>query len=840
MQKMDGRKAMGGLLAFGVAALGAGLFDRAHAQVAAPTSTPAGTQANGDDDGLSFDEIVITGAAQGLRKFDTSFAISTLGSDDIQQIAPLNTADLLGQVPGIFAEATGGEASNVYRVRGIPNEGNFQAWQEDGLSIYPENAGFFFTGDGVIRTDLMTQSFEFVRGGPAAVYATNATSIYNHITRQGGEETEAGAQVTLGDTGLYRGDAFWSGKVGEKTYLAAGGFYRHHEGYRDNGFPNDKGGQFRLNVRHEVGNGEFRAHFKAFSDNNVFYLPIPLADPRNPSVSLDRYIDFFEGTLNTPSLQNAIFKYRDATGQNITEARNLADGRQTDYINTGFAFEQDFAGFHITNTFAVTDGEIDFDALYSSNPQTDANAAAAAQLTAARTAYGAGVASVGYALAGSRGLTRFDPNLGSGLVVDGQYRSIQNEFQSAQNDLRITRDVSFFGKHQLTVGVNYARYFSDVSFQTQDYLLELSSKPRPLDLVAYSATGPVLGFITDNGVRTYSSTLIAGRAHTDSAEFYFADTWNLTDKLSLELGVRQTEFKLRGYGRNAVTVNLGDAATLADNATRALNGTVTRRSIKYDQTPWTVGANYQVNDQIGVFARASKSYRGPGETTTLGLAGATTSKVDQYEAGVKLDTEKLSIFATLFLAEFEPLSGSTFQLNPLTNALAFVPFTATTKSPGIETDFSWRPFHNFTLDGSFTYNDAALDSLKNAQGISINASGNMLPRQPNVYGNIRPSYAFTVSGWDVETYARLNFVGERFVDFANNTALDAYQTLGAGVTVSNGAWSAQLVGDNLTNEEGVTEGNPRADQLFGQGSPTVLYGRPIFGRNFRVVIGRRW
>jgi iron complex outermembrane receptor protein len=45
----------------------------------------------------------------------------------------------------------------------------------------------------------------------------------------------------------------------------------------------------------------------------------------------------------------------------------------------------------------------------------------------------------------------------------------------------------------------------------------------------------------------------------------------------------------------------------------------------------------------------------------------------------------------------------------------------------------------------------------------------------------------------------------------------------------------QAVVSNLTNEVGVTEGNPRVDGLTGQGTSTVIFGRPIFGRTVRVV-----
>lgn len=150
----------------GVSALG--LAALAPIQASAQTAEAQSTQPSDDDAGLGFDEIIVTGTATGKRKFDASYAVTTTSDKDLQRIAPLSTADLLGQMPGIYAESTGGEASNVYRVRGIPNEGSFQAFQEDGIPLYPESSGFFFTGDGLQRTDIMTQRYEVVRGGAGA------------------------------------------------------------------------------------------------------------------------------------------------------------------------------------------------------------------------------------------------------------------------------------------------------------------------------------------------------------------------------------------------------------------------------------------------------------------------------------------------------------------------------------------------------------------------------------------------------------------------------------------------------------------------------------------------
>lgn len=813
-----------------------------HPATSNPPKGEAHETKQGDPDGgLLFDAVIVTASPVGMRKFDASYAISNLSAKDIARIAPINTADLLGHAPGVFAEASGGEASNVYRVRGIPDPGPGQAFQEDGIALFGANAGVFFTGDGIIRTDLMTKSFEFVRGGPAAIFASDSTTIYNQVTRQGGETTHAQAQLTLGDTGLYRADGFWSGKIAGKTYLAAGGFYRHHDGYRDNGFPNDKGGQFRVNLRREIGDGEIRFNLKVFNDTNVFYLPIPLKDPRNTAVSLGKYIDVFTGTLNTPYLRDAVFKYADASGAKVAEKRDLSNGRDTRYVNTGFDIDQNLFGFHVDNKFRYTKGKIDFDGLYSSTNPADATTYANGFLASARAAFGADVSRIGYALAGSKGLTAYDPASESGLVVGGNYRSIQNDFEATLNDLKVTRDVDLLGAHKITAGFYYTTYSTDLTWRANDYLLQVRSQPRPLDLVAYNAAGGVLGSVTDNGVLKYASTLYSGFSDINHHAFYLSDTWQVTEQLSLEAGVRQNEYKGKGYYRIAAPVDLGDAATLADNAALGLTGAKLARSFKYDDTAWTVGANFNFNRTIGVYARASRSYQGPGEFNLIIPQNAAPTAADQYEVGLKLDTSKLSVFATAFYTRFDPLAVSVFVTNPTTGALSFAPFTATETNPGVELDVSWRPTSNLSLRSALTYVDAQIGSLVNASGLSpVKAEGNLPTRQPKYYGNLQPAYAFGFGDWKGEAYLDYAFVGKRYVDFANTTELPAYQTLGAGVTLSNQDWSIQLVGQNLTNEVGITEGNPRTDQLTGQGTAEVSYGRPIFGRNFRLVVARRW
>ncbi|WP_353216204.1 TonB-dependent receptor [Sandarakinorhabdus sp.] len=825
-----------------VSMLASGAAGTAFAQTGAASKTAAETSETAESD-----VIIVTGSSTAQRKFDVSYAVTSLSNADIQKLAPLNFADLLGQIPGIQAEATGGEVQNVYRLRGIPNEGSFQAFHQDGLPIYHDNDGPFFKGDVLNRVDLMTGTVEFVRGGPAPIFASNASAIYNAITVSGTDTPAGAVRLTLGDTGLYRLDAYQSGPIGERTYFALGGFVRRHEGYRPGGFPSDDGGQFRANLRREFEGGQVKASVLYLNDKNAFYLPIPVADPRNPANSLDPFLDYFTGTLNTPALRNARLVYSDGAGGKTVEDRDLADGRHTKMLSLGLEYKQALGDdWTLEAKGRWTDGRVDFDALYSTTNPADSTVFANGFLGAARTAFDtptATVARLGYAIGGTNGATLYDPTAASGLVLSAQYRAISSDFYSGQGEVRLYRDIKTgLGTHSVVFGGYAAAYGNEYAQRYQDYLFELAAQPRTLDLFAYSATNQILGSVTDRGVLRYSTTITQGESDVTMWAAFANDTWQVTDDLRIDAGVRHERYTFRGFGIGQTTVNLGDAATLADNATRAYTGVPTNRRFVIDVTPWTFGANYDLSSQFGLYARISEAFRVPSEFNVYSGAANVVPKARQYEAGVKIAMPGISAYLTGFYTKFDPFNASFLAFNPVTGQnnvpLTFIG-SAVTK--GVEADIDIRPVKWLSLAGTITVSDPTISDLVNETGASAAAvDGNQLIRQPKVYGNFRPTISFDVGDAAVQTYLRYNYVGKRFVDLFNLTELPAYDTLAAGIIVQYRNWNFQVVGDNITNARGLTEGNPRTDQLAGQGSSTAIYGRPLFGRNVRFVVTKAW
>lgn len=791
--------------------------------------------------------VIVTGTARAERRFDVDYAVNSLSQDQVAKLAPINYADMLGMLPGIQVEATGGEVQNITRVRGIPDDRGYLVFQQDGLPFFQEIDGYFFnSGDGMNRYDLMTERVEVVRGGPSAIYASDAAAIANNITVTGSDKSRGKAQVTLGDSGLYRIDAMQSGALTDNTHYAIGGFLRYNSGYRDNGFPTDKGGQLRANITRDLGHGTLKISGTYLNDHNVFYLPIPVADPNNPSVSLNKYINYFSGTMNSPVFRNVTISYQDGNGVTRSLNRDLSNGRHITFANLATSYEGNFDDWLVSFKAGYTVGKLDFDALYSTTNPYDANAFEANFFPKAQAAFASqgSVARLGFALAGTNGSVAYDPYAASGLVMQAQYRAVTSSFYSGQSDLSVGHKFETgFGSHDIKIGV-YDAIWHLANFKAyQVYLIEVASKPRTLDLAAYSANGSVLGYVTDHGALNDASTLASGKTDASMIALYANDTWDIIQDLRLDAGIRQEWYNYNGVGAEVASQNRGNALTLADDSSRYFTGATYTHTMKPKATNWTVGLNYDFNANFGTYGRVSHTEVPPSSGEAYSDNPSTTiTKANQYEFGFKAAFERSYFYVTGFYTKFDPLDASFTAYNPQTGRNdQTLDFVGTATVMGVEIDGNYSPLSWLSIAGSLTINDPQYQDLFNNAGADPHAvNGKQIVREPKIYGNIRPTVNFDLGGDQFEVYGRYEYTGKRFVDYFNQTALPSYDSIGAGITATHGDWKIQLVGDNLANAHGLTEGNPRTDVLNGQGNKTAVYGRPVFGRSFRLIVGTSW
>jgi len=803
--------------------------------------------------GENLDTVVVTGTALPQRRFDASYSVNSLSSSAIQDLAPRTYSDLMGTIPGIQVESSGGEVQEIIRVRGLPGDRFGFVVQQDGMPLYHDVDGVFFnSGDGMNRYDLMTNRVEVVRGGPSPIYASSAAAIANNITVTGTDKPKGAFSLSTGSGDFYRLDGYYSGPINEDTYYAFGGFMRYNQGLRDNGFPTDVGGQFRGNIKHDISGGYVKFSLQHLNDHNVFDLPIPINVPPNagstayptvnPGASLSPYIDYFTGTMNTPALRNVNIAYNN-NGVITNLNRDLANGRHIVFDNVGMQYQQEINDTSVSFKSSLTQGNVDFDAFYSTSNPVDANTYAASQLSAAQAAF-KGTTSLGYAIGGTNGATPYNPYKDSGLVVQGQYRYSSASFYSFDNDLNASRTIETeAGKHLITAGAYTSFWGSKYFYVTQDYLTQVKSQPQTLDLFAYSASGANLGSVTQNGSLHDTTGLYAGTMDAKMLALYLNDTWQINDKLSVDAGVRHEWLDYVGFNQNTSAQTL-PGTSLATTFARGFTGTSTPINMKPSQTNWTAGINYDFSKKLGVYARYSHLVVPPGlgsflaTTPTASPLSFQSTVANQYEIGVKTEGQDGYLFLTGYATYFNPLNASFASFNPQTGANGTVSFFGTAVDSGIEADGKWKVSKDFAIDGAFNIANPQYKDFSSVTGASAAAIyGKQIVREPKLYWHVRPNVNFKLENENnLNLYATYSYTGQRYVDVLNTTALPSYATLGAGAIYSKGKdWKIQFDAQNLTNAQGLTEGNTRSDGLSGQGTPTAIYGRPIYGRNFRLT-----
>ena len=116
-----------------------------------------------------------------------------------------------------------------------------------------------------------------------------------------------------------------------------------------------------------------------------------------------------------------------------------------------------------------------------------------------------------------------------------------------------------------------------------------------------------------------------------------------------------------------------------------------------------------------------------------------------------------------------------------------------------------------------------------------NFSGNQLIRVPEIGARVTPG--LNLAGGAVRIEAPIEYYSDRFADAANSQKLPSYTVynVNARWDVSD-RFALSLAGVNLSNEIGLTEGNPRAGQFIsGDAGARFFSARPILGRSWRAA-----
>lgn len=791
-------------------------------------------------DPRSQENIIVTGRASGtaLSPEEASYAITRFDADMLARRGPGSTADLFKDIPGFWVESTGGEASNNIRARGIPTDGySSVAILEDGLPVQYDGGLGYLNTDQVVRSDATIDRVEAVRGGPSAIFAPNAPGgSIDFLTRNPLSRPGYTLSVTGGSFGYRRIDGFAGLRLTPRLGISLGGFYRRDDGLRDPGYPADRGGQIRAAIAYDDGRNRLTFNVKHLDDRVILYLPVPLQIDGQGHVAAIPGFDPLHDTLAGPDNVHVAFKT--PTGLQDFDLSQGTHSRVTFYTASGhFALGGHKAleikarlrtGSTLRNgLFPVGRPMTGTDYLASVWPQL-----AAAFPTAASAA-------LRYADTGAPFLPGSN---GNGLVVGANLLSIRLPMREFIGDARLTSRWRAAGEHDLAFGLTYADSRLSFARSMGTVLLDVRGQARRLDVVVLGADGRQVGALTDNGFVRYGSQFDNATLHTASIALYAGDEWRVRPHWRIDLGARWEQTRIGGGSEGSRTVNLGDPATLADDAVLTGNGIMTPVHRRFSGFNATLGVNYHPVPGLGLFARATRIARLPSATDFTSdplRSDEAPVPITMAEGGVTLRQRHWKLSAVGFATHFSRLPFTDYRFDPVTSAYTNQTSIADTSAVGLEVMGHADVAGPLRLDVQATlqdprYRNFRYTELTNGVAVTHDASGNQLIRVPQLALRVTPSLVLlqdrVTLGMDIIHYSA------RFADIANSQRLPPFSLVNIHVSAQvNEHLMVTLHATNLTNALGLTEGNPRMGSFDAGGMSGAFLARPEFGRTLRVT-----
>lgn len=811
----------------------------ANAQEQAAPAAPPQSEASGTED----PEIIVTGVFSATSIERAPISITAVTEDALRRQAPISSADALKSVPGVFVNSSLGEIRNIVFSRGVSARsleaagGYFYiSLQEDGLPVEPVTATNFGP-DYFSRLDLMNNRIEALRGGTAVVTGANAPGgIFNYISKTGKSAPGTQFQFKLGLEGdgkspLYRFDGYTGGQIADSDlYYAIGGFYRVSDGARYPGYKLNKGGQIRGNLLWDYGEGSLTVRAKYLSDHNGWFETLPARDFKDPKIlapytnlssvlppaSPHSYPDFGTGELR--DWDGSKLVKSTAVAFDVNWRHDLTDNIQ---ISNSFRFSRNKAHW---NTVAVnfatplTDadagirtiqGTNGIDGTYTYRLPDGSVAAVVSQVGATRTLVVNNLPNQNI-LAGG---------IMAGLAYQPDFRS-----QTFQDQLTIS---GTFGRHRLSLGA----YFDQSTFHQRfsgagGGVMTLTPRPVLLSTTLTRPDGSVY-LVTDSsgwaGIGQGLAIRESGTKMTDIA-VYGGDTWEVTDKLTIDVGGRYESLNYDSYtylpvaftGNKLTTGGRdGNPLTLYDNATTARGAKLPFKR-KYDYFAFSGSAAYQFSDAFQAYVRYTSGKKAPdfgilsGITTAASIATIFPSaeKIQQIEMGLKYRDNGMFIQAFPFWSKNSNIADNqTFTYKPGTpnagTGYSPPPAFGEVETFGIEISGDFDVTDKLNLHADLTLQDPKASGFSTyTQGPKGDGTDDIVSTVPAGTADNNPKVIARATATyrpveAVSLFATYSYLGKRAANRRNAWYLPAFSTVDVGV-----AWDVSSnfsVQGNVTN-----------------------------------------
>jgi outer membrane receptor protein involved in Fe transport len=361
--------------------------------------------------------------------------------------------------------------------------------------------------------------------------------------------------------------------------------------------------------------------------------------------------------------------------------------------------------------------------------------------------------------------------------------------------------------------------------------LLLSGGASPTFVSALTGRAPGTSYTANSG------SLDAYAQNSKSLSFFTNDTYHLTDRIDLTIGLRHThELKTLATQYTNLPGNNGCAATLGRTGTivgivGAANAATVIGNLclpwtdpgfnnysskqKRNEKEWTgtFKVSAKVTDDIMSYVSWAKGYKAGGfnlDRSRIGLGapnpdtGFAPETVESIEVGFKTSwlNRRLSVNSAFFHQSYDG-----FQLNTFTGVSYIVTSIPKVESFGVDTDLLWfTPIRGLSLQGGVTYAETEYGPFIAPTGVSPRLSDARLSFAPLWSGSLAASYEHDL-GSSLLFHANLS---AKYSSSYNTGSDLAPQKVQPKMTVMNGRigigsqtglWTVDAWAQNLTNKK---------------------------------------
>lgn len=806
-------------------------------------------------DDSSLDEVVVTGVFDKRTRMESSVAISTLNTKQIDRLALVSAADLLKNIPGVFVNSSLGEIRNTVYSRGVSvgsNDGAsgyyYVSMQEDGLPV--TNATFSNYGpDFYLRPDATLGKLEAVRGGTASILGNNAPGgIFNYVSKTGGSTFSAEARAKYGLEGngknpFYRMDLNFGGPLSKDKSVSynIGGFLRQSDGARYPGYPMNNGGQLKANIVKKTKNGSIKLYAKYLNDKNAWFEFLPTLNFDSPT--LPAGVDQSNSVL-IPGVK-ANVKINQTNEEINYDSRDKIHSKD---LSIGLNFDHNFGnGWTVDNKIRYSAKNSTWNTTAVAYPfAVDGIIWYALTNTIARfgnysikdLASGTELSNVTQApniINGNFAGFNFNVNKGNLPGAAIQKNSVlfnplfyqNNNMNELIDQFTLTKRLD---KMSFTAGLFYASSVLDRKASTDIgtmYTQLTSPRPTPTLISVTGFDGKTAQITNADGVVGGSGKSAAVNlinATQNNLALFFGHNWTITDKLNFDWGIRYEKVSIKGTNQIAssspsskVGGTDGNELTLYDNSEAKISGTYDYNK-SLPTFSFSGGLNYKFTENMAIYGRYSQGRKAPdldiyvGINTVAGLKflNPIAQNTQQVEVGFKAKTGNLNLFVTPFYSILSNVATSALGQETADLATTYTTPVLYNKftTKGLEVEGVYNFTKNFNMRAIATFqNSTAVDySIYDVgqNGASddkiVSYSGNETDNNARTMLRLSPTYTsnkfFASADW--------SYMGKRAANVPNAFYLPAFSqtNLNLGYNINSKlAFQANI--NNIFNQNGV-------------------------------------